>query len=61
MIITPEDLAEMLGISRKTVIDRYSKQPGFPAPVTSPKKPRWLESEVMKFLRRKSAENGQAK
>lgn len=38
MIITPEDLAEMLGISRKTVIDRYSKQPGFPAPVTSHQK-----------------------
>lgn len=55
MIITPEDLAEKLGISRKTVIDRYSKQPGFPAPVTSPKKPRWLASEVMKFLKRKSS------
>lgn len=44
MIITPDQLAELLGISRKTVIDRYSKQPGFPAPVTSAKKPRWLES-----------------
>ena len=42
MIITPDQLAELLGISRKTVIDRYSKQPGFPAPVTGPRKPRWL-------------------
>jgi len=40
----------------KVIIDRYAKQPGFPAPVTSWRKPVWLEDEVRKFMRRKSAQ-----
>ena len=54
--ITPEQLAVMLGLSRKSIIDRYAKQSGFPAPVTGWRKPVWLEDEVVKFMRRKSAQ-----
>ena len=54
--LTPDQLASMLGLSRKVIIDRYAKQPGFPQPVTSWRKPVWLEDEVRKFMRRKSAQ-----
>lgn len=54
-ILTPDDLAQMLGLKRKTIIDIYSKQPGFPAPLST-RKPRWLESEVRRFMQRKSAQ-----
>ena len=52
-ILTPDDLATMLGIKRKTVVDHYTKQPGFPAPL-SPRKLRWLEADVRRFLKVKS-------
>jgi predicted DNA-binding transcriptional regulator AlpA len=55
-ILTPDDLAQMLGLKRKTIIDIYSKQPGFPAPL-SQRKPRWLEAEVRRFMQRKSGQN----
>lgn len=55
--LTPDDLAKLLGLKRKTIIDLYTKQPGFPAPVSSPRKPVWLEEDVRRFLRRKSAQN----
>ena len=55
--IGPDQLAQLLGIARKTVIDSYTRQEGFPGPITSRKKPVWLESEVLKFLKRKSAQN----
>lgn len=54
--LTPDQLASMLRISRKVIIDRYAKQPGFPSPVTGWRKPVWLEDEVKKFMKRKSVE-----
>ena len=56
-VITPDGLASMLGLKRKTIIDLYTKQPGFPAPITSRRKPVWLEDEVRKFMKRKSVQN----
>lgn len=56
-VVTPDDLATMLGLKRKTIIDLYTKQAGFPAPVTSRRKPVWLEDEVRKFMKRKSVQN----
>lgn len=56
-VITPDDLAAILGLKRKTIIDLYTKQPGFPAPITSRRKPVWLEDEVRKFMKRKSVQN----
>ena len=53
-LLDPDQLAEMLGISRKQVIDKYTKQPGFPQSVTGRRKPKWLAEAVMKFLRAKS-------
>ena len=55
--VTPDDLARVLGLKRKTIIDLYTKQPGFPAPITSRRKPVWLEDEVRKFMKRKSVQN----
>ena len=57
-LLTPDDLADMLRLKRRTVLD-YVRQPGFPASVTGSQKPRWLESEVVKFLKRKSAQKAQ--
>jgi len=54
-VLTADDLAKMLGLKRKTVIDIYTKQPGFPSSLTQ-RKPRWLESEVVKFLKQKSVQ-----
>ena len=54
-ILTADDLASILGLKRKTVIDFYTKQPGFPAPLT-PRKPRWLASEVERFMLLKSVQ-----
>ena len=54
-LLTPDDLAQMLGLKRKTIIDSYTKQDGFPASL-SQRKPRWLESEVRKFMQRKSVQ-----
>ena len=54
-VLTPDDLAQILGLKRKTIIDSYTKQVGFPSSL-SPRKPRWLESEVRKFMQRKSVQ-----
>lgn len=56
-LIGPDELASMLGLKRKTVMDLYTRQPGFPAPVTSRRKPRWLADDVQIFLKAKSAQN----
>ena len=53
-VLDPDKLAQLLGISRKSLIDTYSKQPGFPQSITGRKKPRWLEEAVLDFLRAKS-------
>lgn len=55
--VTPEQIAAMLGVNRKTVIDRVTKADGFPNPVNGRRKPVWLEDEVRKFFKRKSAQS----
>lgn len=56
-LLTPEDLAAMLQLKRRTVLDTFARQEGFPASVTGKQKPRWLYSDVVKFLKSKSAQN----
>lgn len=56
-LLTPDELAAMLQLKRRTVLDTFARQPGFPASVTGAQKPRWLYSDVVKFLRSKSAQN----
>jgi predicted DNA-binding transcriptional regulator AlpA len=55
-ILTVDDLAALLRLRRKTVLDLYTKQPGFPANIATPRKPAWLEEDVHKFMQRKSAQ-----
>lgn len=59
MTLTPDDLAELLRIKRTTIMSTIVRQPGFPASITGTQKPRWLKSEVLKFLKRKSAKTAQ--
>ena len=58
-LIDPDELAHMLGMSRKTVVDSYVKQQGFPQSVTGWRKPRWLEDAVLEFWKNKSAQKAQ--
>lgn len=55
--LTPDDLAELLKVNRRTIITHVSKQPGFPQSITGTRKPRWLAAEVQKFLKRKSVQS----
>ena len=56
-LLTPDDLAAMFQLKRRTVMDVIARKPGFPASVTGTQKPRWIYSDVVKFLRAKSAQN----
>jgi predicted DNA-binding transcriptional regulator AlpA len=58
-LLDPDELAELFKMKRRTVISSIAKQQGFPSSVTGTQKPRWLESEVVRFLKRKSAQNAQ--
>lgn len=53
-ILTPDDLAALLKLPRRSALD-LSKRPGFPASLTGRKKPRWLEDDVKRWA--KSAQN----
>lgn len=50
-ILTPDDLAEMLKIPRRSVIESVAKQKGFPDSITGNRKPRWLEDAVLEFFK----------
>lgn len=54
-LMTYDDIAALYKTTREQARDSIVKQPGFPdyAPGTTWRKPRWLRSEVMAFLRRK--------
>lgn len=54
--LTPDDIAKMLNIPRRSVIDILAKQPGFPISVTGNRKPRWSEESVLEFFRAKQIE-----
>ncbi len=57
-LLTIDDIAALYKVQRRTARDEVVKSPGFPqhAPGTSWKKPRWLASEVMRFLKNESSE-----
>lgn len=52
-LLTIDDIAALYKCSRWHVRDRLVKTPGFPdrAPGTSWRKPRWLASDVRRWLR----------
>ena len=56
-LLTPDELAALFQLKRRTVMDTVARQPGFPKSVTGTQKPRWIYSDVVKFLRAKSAQN----
>lgn len=51
-MIDTKAIAEILGVTRKHVTDRLTKEPTFPAPKIdlSPKTRRWSRVEVMAWL-----------
>ena len=56
-LLTPDELAELFKLKRRTVMDTIARRPDFPKSVTGTQKPRWLYSDVVKFLRQKSAQS----
>jgi predicted DNA-binding transcriptional regulator AlpA len=50
-LLTLDDLAEMLKLSRSHVRDHIVKQREFPKPVTGIRKPRWDESSVVRYFK----------
>jgi predicted DNA-binding transcriptional regulator AlpA len=50
-LITIDDLAAMLKLSRSHVRDVVVKQREFPKPVTGIRKPRWDESAVVRYFK----------
>ena len=56
-LLTPDELAELFKLKRRTVMDTIARQPGFPQSVTGTQKPRWLHSDVARFIKQKSAQN----
>lgn len=56
-LLTLDDLAQMQACSLRHARDVLVKMPGFPpeAPTSTPRKRRWLRSEVRAFLHRKPA------
>lgn len=50
-LLTLDDLAEMLKLSRAHVRDCVVKQRDFPKPVTGIRKPRWDESAVVRYFK----------
>lgn len=58
-LLTLDDIAELYKVSRWQARDSVVKSEGFPpiAPGTTWKKPRWLASDVRRFLRRRSHES----
>lgn len=51
-LLTIDDIADLYKVSRWQARDSIVKAPGFPktAPGTTWKKPRWLASDVRKYL-----------
>lgn len=51
-MIDTKAIAEILGVTRKHVTDRLTKEPTFPAPAInlSPKTRRWNRDQVMAWL-----------
>jgi predicted DNA-binding transcriptional regulator AlpA len=56
-LLTPDELAELFKLKRRTVMGHVIRQPGFPKSVTGTQKPRWLHSDVARFIKQKSAQN----
>ena len=50
-LLTIDDIAAMVKLSRKHTLDVLAKQDGFPAPVIGVRKPRWDAAAVNKYLR----------
>lgn len=55
-LLTIDDIAALYKLDRKQARDSVVKTPGFPAfaPGTTWRKPRWLASDVRRFLRGQS-------
>lgn len=54
MYLNATQIAEIMGVCRRTVIDRISKQPDFPKPfVISPRRLLWAEADIHEYIRRR--------
>jgi len=53
MTLTTEEIAKLLGVSRKHVTDRIVTRPDFPAPIIklSQRTRQWAQSDVLDYLR----------
>lgn len=53
LTLTTEEIAQLLGVSRKHVTDRIVTRPDFPAPVirASQRTRKWAQAEVLEYFR----------
>ena len=50
-LIDVDKISEIIRKSRRTTLERYVKQSGFPRPMVSGRPALWDESEVLNFIR----------
>lgn len=50
-LLTLDDIAALVKLSRTYTRDRLVKQPDFPRPVCGVRKPRWDESAVRRYFK----------
>lgn len=52
-LMTTDDIAKLVGVTRATATNRIVKRPGFPAPVInlSQRTKRWSTDDVLKYLK----------
>ncbi len=63
LLCTVEDIAAICELKPLQVKRVVIKQPGFPvpSPISTPRKPRWVRAEVVKYLRGKPTPSPQSK
>jgi len=55
-LLNPDELAEVFQLKKRTVMSTIACKPDFPASITGTQKPRWLYSDVVRYLQAKSAQ-----
>lgn len=58
--LSPDDIAKMLQVPRRKVLEKIVKQEGFPKPVSGGRYPRWIEEAVRDFFMRQSSRSSQS-
>ncbi len=50
-LITPDEAADLLRVSRRQLLERIAKKPGFPLPYKPAGKRLWHRPDVMEYIK----------